>query len=120
MLETLMLCTMLCCYPPSDVPPTYYALQMIEDKEYVGEYTLTGYVDTGNACADGVYPCEGVTVACNDPKLWHKNIYIEGYGLFYVHDTGAMNNNVIDIFVCSKAEAYQIGGKKAKVYVIEE
>ena len=108
------------CYPPSDVPPTYYAAAMIENKEYVGEYYLTGYVDTGNACKDGVYPCEGVTVASNDPQLWHKNIYIEGYGLFYVHDTGGMSKNVLDIFVGSKAEAYAIGGKKAKVYVIEE
>ena len=108
------------CYPPTDVPPTYYAGQMIENKEYVGEYELTAYIATGNVCADGVYPCAGVTVASNDPNLWHKNIYIEGYGVFYVHDRGGMSRNVIDVFVDSYDEAIQFGRRKAKVYVIEE
>ena len=119
MLETLILCGMLYCYPPSDVPPTFYASQMIENKEYVGEYELTAYTDTGNACADGVYPCEGVTVASNDPQLWHKCVYIEGYGVFYVHDRGGMANNVIDVFVGSYDEAIQFGRRSASVYVID-
>lgn len=121
MLETLILCGVLCCYPPTDVPPTYYA-HMINDnehREYVGEYELTAYIDTGNACADGVYPCEGVTVASNDSRLWHKNIYIEGYGVFYVHDRGGMSKNVIDVFVGSYSEAIQFGRRKAEVYIIE-
>ena len=108
------------CYPPSDVPPTYYASAMIENKEYVGEYELTAYKSTGSACADGVYPCEGVTVASNDPQLWHKSIYIEGYGIFYVHDRGGMSKNVLDVFIDDYNECIKFGRRKAKVYVIEE
>jgi len=122
MLETLILCGVLCAYPPSDVPPTYYAhmINSEENREYVGEFELTGYTWTGSPCADGVYPCEGVTVACNDSRLWHKTIYIEGYGEFYVHDTGGMANNVIDVFVGSYNEAIQLGRRKAKVYIVED
>ena len=121
MLETLIVMGMcLTAYPPTEVPPTYW-VQDVEEGEYVGTYELTAYTHTGNNCADGVYPCAGVTVASNDPKLWHKTIRIEGYGDFYVHDTGGMSNNVIDIFMDSYNECIQFGRKKdVKVYILEE
>ena len=107
-------------YPPTDVPPTYW-VQDQEEGEYVGEFELTAYTHTGNNCFDGVYPCAGVTVAINDSRLWHKTIRIEGYGDFYVHDTGGMSNNVIDIFMDSYSECIQFGRKKGvKVYILEE
>ena len=107
------------CYPPSDVPPIYWVQEEIEG-EYIGEFELTAYTHTGNNCADGVYPCAGVTVASNDKRLWHKTIRIEGYGDFYVHDTGGMANNVIDIFMDSYDECVQFGRRKASVYVLED
>lgn len=121
MLAEAIVCGMLMCYPPTDVPPTFYAHQINteEHRTYVGEYELTAYVATGNPCADGVYPCAGVTVASNDPQLWHKNIYIEGYGEFYVHDTGGMSSNVIDIFMDSYDDAIQFGRRIGDVYIIE-
>lgn len=85
----------------------------------VGGYELTAYIATGNPCADGVYPSTWWTAACNDPALWHKTIHIEGYGDFYVHDTGGMASNVIDIFVGSYDEAINFGRKYAEVYVYE-
>lgn len=121
MLETLIVMGMcLTAYPPTEVPPTFW-VQEQEEGEYVGEYELTAYTHTGNNCADGVYPCAGVTVASNDSKLWHKTIRIEGYGDFYVHDTGDMSSNVIDIFMDSYSECIQFGRKKGvKVYILEE
>lgn len=89
------------------------------EQAYMGCYELTAYIETGNPCADGVYPEVGYTVACNDSRLWHKWIYIEGYGDYYVHDTGGMANNVIDIFVASYDEAIQFGRRAANVYVKE-
>lgn len=86
---------------------------------YMGSYELTAYIATGNPCADGVYPQEGWTVACNDSRLWHRRIRIEGYGEYYVHDTGGMASNVIDVFVGSYNEAIQFGRKTAEVYIIE-
>ena len=87
--------------------------------EYAGNYELTAYIATGNPCADGVYPTTGFTAASNDPKLWHKYIEIEGYGTYYVHDTGGMSANVIDIFVGSYSEAIQFGRRSADVYIKE-
>lgn len=87
---------------------------------YMGKYELTAYIATGNPCADGVYPEVGHTVASNDPALWHKWIEIEDYGTYYVHDTGGMATNVIDIFVGSYDEAIQFGRRSANVYVKEE
>lgn len=89
-------------------------------KIYVGQYELTAYIETGSPCADGVYPLVGWTVASNDPQLWHKKIFIEGYGEYYVHDTGGMSINVIDVFVGSYEEAIQFGRRSADVYIIEE
>lgn len=122
-LATLLLCGMALgsvkCYPPSDVPPTYW-VQDIENGEYIGEFELTAYTHTGNACKDGVYPCAGVTVACNDQRLWHKTIRIEGYGDFYVHDTGGMSKNVVDIFMDSYDECIQFGRRSASVYILDD
>ena len=86
---------------------------------YYGEFTLTAYTWTGNTCADGIYPCAGVTVASNDPNLWYKTVSIEGYGVFFVHDTGGMSSNVIDIYVDTYDEALQFGVQSADVYIIE-
>lgn len=120
MLETILFMGMcLTAYPPTDVPPTFW-VQEVEEGEYIGTYELTAYTHTGNNCADGVYPCAGVTAASNDPKLWHKTIRIEGYGDFYVHDTGGMSRNVIDIFMDTRSECIQFGRKKnVKVYILE-
>ena len=46
-------------------------------------------------------------------------IEIEGYGRYYVHDTGGMATNVLDVFVGSHAEAIQFGRRTAKVYIVE-
>lgn len=102
------------------LPPTYFAEQLDESHyDYAGEYELTAYVSTGSPCADGKYPRAGVTVASNDSRLWHKCVYIEGYGMFYVHDRGGMSSNVIDVFVDSYDEAIQFGRRSAEVYVVE-
>jgi 3D (Asp-Asp-Asp) domain-containing protein len=120
MLETILILGALASPIPNEpYPPTYFAEQRLDDKEYVGEYELTAYIATGKPCADGKYPRAGVTVASNDANLWHKCVYIEGYGVFYVHDRGGMSNNVIDVFVDSYDEAIQFGRRKAEVYVID-
>ena len=109
--------------PPSEMPPTAL-VQEGDTRTYMGDYICTAYKSTGNACADGVYPCEGVTVASNDPDLWHKVIEISGTdtewdGLYYVHDTGGMSSNVIDIFIDDYGECIQFGRRSAEIYVVE-
>ena len=101
---------------PADAEITTEAEPMTS---YAGNYELTAYIATGNPCADGDYPQAGYTAACNDPTLWHKYVNIDGYGTFYVHDTGGMASNVIDIFVSSYDEAIQFGRQSADVYILE-
>lgn len=86
---------------------------------YLGSYELTAYMWTGNPCADGVYPSCGYTVACNDPSLWHRWIYIEGYGNYYVHDVGGMPSyNIIDVYLGDYDSCVQFGRRSANVYLI--
>ena len=105
--------------PKEPLPPTYYAEQHLDQKEYYGDFELTAYNPTGNPCADGIMPREGVTAASNDPALWHKCIYIEDVGIFYIHDTGAMSKNVIDIYMEDRSEALQFGRRTGAVYIID-
>lgn len=89
------------------------------DKSYYGTMECTAYIATGNPCADGQWPELCWTVACNDPALWHKRIHIEGLGDYYVHDTGGMASNVLDIFVESYDAAINFGRQTREVYVYE-
>lgn len=85
---------------------------------YYGCLTLTAYTWTGNPCADGVYPTSGYTVACNNSDLWHKWVYIEGLGTYYVHDTGGMSCGVIDIYMDTYGECINFGVQSANIYVL--
>ena len=85
---------------------------------YYGCLELTAYTWTGNPCADGVYPSSGYTVACNNSDLWHKWIYIEGYGNYYVHDTGGMGWGVIDVYMDSYDACIQFGRRSANIYIL--
>ena len=85
---------------------------------YLGSFKCTGYVATGNPCANGNYPSEGYTIASNSLPMGTR-VYIEGIGERVVEDTGGMANNVIDVFVDSTSEAYALTGDY-EVYIIEE
>lgn len=90
------------------------------EMSYYSTMRLTAYIATGNPCADGNYPSVGYTAACNDPSLWHKTIYIEGYGYYYIHDTGGMSSDTIDIFYGDDYDgAIQFGVRTADVYIVK-
>ena len=91
-----------------------------EGMTYYANMELTAYMWTGNPCADGVYPAEGFTAACNDPALWHKWVYIEGVGTYYIHDTGGMASNVIDIYLETYDACVSFGRQTANVYILED
>lgn len=115
--------TLISATPPSELPPTAF-VQEGDARTYYANYECTAYKSTGNACADGVYPCEHVTVASNDPNLWNKVIEISGTGtewdgLYYVHDRGGMATNVIDIFIDDYNECIQFGRRNADIYIVE-
>ena len=92
----------------------------IEGMTFYANMELTAYIETGNCCADGVYPEVGYTAACNDPALWHRWVYIDGVGTRYIHDTGGMGYGVIDVYVGDYNSAIQFGRQTANVYLMEE
>lgn len=87
------------------------------DFGYLGGYTLTAYEWTGNPCANGNYPTEGYTVACNSLPLGTR-IYIEGLGEYVIEDRGGMNDSVIDIYMGDYDSCIQFGVQYADVYII--
>ena len=83
-----------------------------------GVFEITAYTWTGNPCANGEYPIDGITVASNYYPIGTR-LYIEGLGERVVQDTGGMSSNVIDVYMGSEAECIQWGRQTANVYVIE-
>ena len=84
----------------------------------LGTYQLTAYEWTGNPCANGNFPTQNYTVACNSLPLGTK-IYIEGHGDYVVEDRGGMSNSVIDIYMGDVSTCLQFGRRSATVYVYE-
>ena len=80
------------------------------------EYEITFYAPTGNLTASGTVPQVGRTVACNSLPIG-CHVLINGHE-YVVEDTGGMGSNVIDIFVGSEEEAYQLGRQKAIVQIL--
>lgn len=98
-------------------PEVVYEEPAASGMTYIGTYYCTGYVATGNPCANGNYPSVGYTIASNSLPMG-TTVYIDGLGDRVVEDTGGMPNSVIDVFVGSVDEAYAITGNY-EVYVYE-
>lgn len=90
-----------------------------EGASYLGNYELTAYEWTGNPCANGNYPTEGLTIASNTLPLGTR-VYIEGIGERTVEDTGGMPGNVIDIYMGDPGTCVQFGRQNAEVYILED
>ena len=103
----------------AETTETIEVIEFQNTTTYYGEFEFTAYTWTGNACSDGAYPTANYTAASNDPNLWHKWIYVDGIGDLYIHDTGGMAMNVIDVYVDTYDEAVAFGRKSASVYVYE-
>lgn len=87
--------------------------------EYIGHYELTAYEWTGNPCANGNYPTEGYTVACNSLPLGTR-IYIDGYGYYTVEDRGGMADNVVDIYLGDYDTCIEFGRQSRDIYIVHE
>lgn len=95
-------------------------------KIYIGNYKLTAYCSCKKCCgkwsggktSSGTTPTAGRTVACNSlPEGTVVSIYGHNY---IVEDTGAMKNNVIDIYMNSHQEALNFGvHKNVPIYIVK-
>lgn len=110
-------------YSPAPTPQPEPTAEVAEETTvgsgdgYLGSYKCTGYVATGNPCANGQYPTEGYTIASNSLPMGTK-VYIEGIGERVVEDTGGMDGGTIDVFCGSVDECYALTGNY-DVYIIE-
>lgn len=89
------------------------------EMEFLGYYDMTAYEWTGNPCANGNYPTEGYTIACNSLPLGME-VYIEGVGYRVVEDRGAEwhSDNWMDLYLGDVASCYEWGVRTVAVYVV--
>ena len=84
---------------------------------YLGNYMCTAYEWTGSPCANGNYPTEGYTVACNSLPFGTQ-IYIDGYGYYIVEDRGGGGDNWIDIYMGDESSCYDFGVRYLDIYLV--
>ena len=85
---------------------------------YIGTYEITAYEWTGNPCANGNYPTEGWTVACNDLPLG-TTVYIDGVGYRTVEDTGGGGYGWMDLYLGDVSSCYEWGRQYRDVWIVE-
>lgn len=84
----------------------------------LGTYEITAYEWTGNPCANGNYPSEGYTVACNDLPLG-TTVYIDGVGYRVVEDRGGGGYGWMDIYLGDVSSCYEWGRQYREVWIVE-
>ena len=83
----------------------------------IGEYRITAYEWTGNPCANGNYPTEGYTIACNDLSLGTQ-VYIDGVGYRTVEDRGGGGSGWIDLYLGDVDSCYEWGVQYREVWIV--
>ena len=92
-----------------------------EEMELLGTWRITAYTWTGNPCANGQYPTEGYTVACNALPFGTK-VYIEGVGFRTVEDRGPayLGDAWLDLYLGEYDACVQWGDQTKKVWKVKE
>lgn len=87
----------------------------------MGEWKTTAYTHTGSPCANGEYPEEGYTIACNSLPFGTQ-VYIAGIGVRINCDRGPtyMPDAWCDIFMDAESECWNYGVQYRTVYLVEE
>lgn len=84
---------------------------------YLGNYMCTAYEWTGSPCANGNYPTEGYTVACNSLPFGTQ-IYIDGYGYYVVEDRGGGGDHWVDIYMGDTSTCNNFGVRYLDIYIV--
>ena len=86
---------------------------------YLGNFMITAYEWTGSPCANGNYPSEGYTVACDSQTLpLGARVYIEGVGERVVEDRGGGGTGWFDLYLGDESACWDWGVKYRDVYLI--
>lgn len=87
------------------------------DLTYLGNWMCTAYEWTGSPCANGNYPTEGYTVACNSLPFGTR-IYIDGWGYYVVEDRGGGGDHWVDIYMGDESTCNNFGVRYLDVYIV--
>lgn len=89
------------------------------EMELLGEWRVTAYAETGSPCANGRYPTEGYTIACNSLPFETK-VYIEGVGFRTVEDRGPewLGDQWCDLYLGDYNSCVQWGDQMRKVWKV--
>jgi 3D (Asp-Asp-Asp) domain-containing protein len=94
------------------------AADPFEEMQYMGEWRVTAYAETGMPCANGNYPETGYTIACNS-LLFGTEVYIEGVGFRTVEDRGpaSMGDEWLDLYLGDHTACVNWGNQYRKIWV---
>jgi len=83
----------------------------------LGVWDITAYTWTGNPCANGEYPYEGLCAVNGLP--FGTVIYVDGWGYLTVADRGGMAGWYdVDIYLDSEAACWEYGRRAREVWVV--
>lgn len=99
----------------------YLQEEELPSRAYLGNYLITAYEETGDACANGNYPTVGYTVAHNTLPFGTV-LYIEGVGYRTVEDRGpsSLGNEWLDLYLGDYGECEAWGMQHRDVYLVED
>lgn len=83
----------------------------------LGVWDITAYTWTGNPCANGEYPYEGVCAVNGLP--FGTVIFVDGWGYLTVADRGGMDGWYdVDIYLDSEAACWEYGRRAREVWIV--
>lgn len=90
------------------------------EMEFLGDWRITAYAETGYPCANGNYPTKDYTIACNSLDFGTQ-VYIDGVGIRTVEDRGPqwLGNEWCDLYLGEYTDCVQWGDQTRKVWRVK-
>lgn len=90
------------------------------EMEFLGDWRITAYAETGYCCANGAYPTVGYTIACNSLPFGTE-VYVDGVGFRVVEDRGPawLGNAWCDLYLGVYEECIAWGDQTRKVWRVK-
>lgn len=91
----------------------------LDEFEYLGDWMITAYAETGFACANGNYPSVGYTIACNSLDFGTE-VYISEIGFRTVEDRGPghLGSEWLDLYLGDHSSCVNFGIQYHDVYIV--
>lgn len=93
----------------------------LEGAELLGTWRITAYTWTGYPCADGNYPTDGYSIACNSLDFGTE-VYIDGIGFRVVEDRGPgwLGSEWCDVYMSSYGDCVRWGSQRKRIWMLND